>query len=78
MSDVRGVLQRVLNISAQESRLGMRWGNRFRIATDLSEELYQSGLASKEYVDAILANYTEQEIITILAAARLEGVWTPE
>jgi len=30
------------------------------------------------YVDEVLGKYTEQEIITILAAARLEGVWTPE
>lgn len=78
MSDVRENLERALAPSAIKSRLGMTWGRHFAVATDLTVRMYQDGLPSDEFLNLILANYTEQEIITILAAARLEGVWTPE
>ena len=80
MSDVREVLTRALSISANDSCLGIDWGRRFRVATSMTDHLYDpsGGRPHADYVNNILREYTEREIITILAAARLEGVWTPE
>jgi len=83
MSDVRDLLENALSDSAQRGYLIYHWRRRLHVNGNAEEEMYldsdlDSGSVSPIYIDKILANYTEREIITILAAARLEGVWTPE
>ena len=81
MSDVREKLQRAMQPAANISRLGMVWVRRFPRARSIDLHPYDMSAfhaINPKFIDAILFNYTEREIITILAAARLEGVWTPE
>lgn len=81
MSDVREILVNAMGPSAARSRLGKVWGRRFSVATQKVYDIYERdspGCVGRPYLDEIVKSYTEREIITILAAARLEGVWTPE
>jgi len=84
MSDVRELLTQALSQAADYENLHYEYRWRFeRVPTSaLGLEMYSDDrdedYPSQEYIDKVLAAYTEQEIITILAAARLEGVWTPE
>jgi len=53
------------------------WGDRFP-RVQFYDPVSHWRVPAYKCVERVLAAYTEQEIITILAAARLEGVWTPE
>lgn len=77
MSDVRKKLYSALTYSARRYRLSS-WFSRFPKADEVTG--YDNAVVEVNpfYVDEVLGKYTEQEIITILAAARLEGAWTPE
>lgn len=81
MSDTKEKMQRAMQPAANVSRLGMVWVRRFPRARSVDLHPYDTSTIhaiNPKFIDAICANYSEQEIITILAAARLEGVWTPE
>jgi hypothetical protein len=73
------VLEQAFKDSAAISQLGGTWGSRFLAAAWEVDSVYvKINTPNPMFIDKIFERYSEREIITILAAARLEGVWTPE
>jgi len=81
---VREILVKALNQSAARTKLQAEWEPRFAKAWSRSVFSYEvnTGNAisevSQKLVGRILEMYTPAEILSILAVARFEGIWSPE
>jgi len=81
---VRDILVKALNQSAAKYRLQGEWQKHFPKAWDTRVYSYgtRHGMiditVSPALLNCIESLYTPAEILSILAVARFEGIWSPE